>query len=115
MVGNPRKWWMDSGPTRYVYANKELFAVFTSTQGEEKLYMANSASAKVEGTWKVCLKMTSGKVLTLYNVLYILKLRKNLISVSLLDKNEFKCVFVFRKNVLSKGEVYVGKGYLNEG
>ncbi|PHT81825.1 hypothetical protein T459_14840 [Capsicum annuum] len=38
-------------------------------QGEEKIYMANSAIAKVEGTGNVCLKTTSGKVLTLNNVL----------------------------------------------
>ncbi|KAF3685899.1 hypothetical protein FXO37_00155 [Capsicum annuum] len=38
---------------------------------EEEIYMANSATAKVEGTGKVCLKMTSDKVLTLNNVLDI--------------------------------------------
>ena len=59
--------------------------------------------------------MTSGKVLTLNNVLYVPELRRNLISVSLLDKNEFKCVTVSIKIVISKGEVYVGKGYLTEG
>ncbi|PHT83282.1 hypothetical protein T459_11725 [Capsicum annuum] len=25
LVGNPREWWMDSGATRYVFVNKELF------------------------------------------------------------------------------------------
>ena len=51
----------------------------------------------------------------LNNVLYILELWKNLIFVSLLDKNGFKYVFIFKKIILSKGEVYVGKGYLTEG
>ncbi|PHU02705.1 hypothetical protein BC332_27956 [Capsicum chinense] len=37
--------------------------------GEGKIYMANSTTAKVEGTGKVCLKMKSGKVVTLNNVL----------------------------------------------
>ncbi|KAM3216831.1 hypothetical protein P3L10_026272 [Capsicum annuum] len=115
LVGNPREWWMDSGATHHVCANKELFAAFAPAQGEEKIYMDNSAIAKVEGIRKVCLKMTSGKVLTLNNVLYVPKLRKNLISVLLLDKNGFKCVFVSKKIVFSKGEVYVGKGYLTEG
>ncbi|PHT44720.1 hypothetical protein CQW23_13878 [Capsicum baccatum] len=30
LVGNPREWWMDSGATRYVCANKELFSSFAS-------------------------------------------------------------------------------------
>ncbi|PHU12647.1 hypothetical protein BC332_19577 [Capsicum chinense] len=92
LVGNPREWWMDSGATRHVCANKELFSTFALVQVEKKIYMANSATAKVEGTGKVCLKMTSSKVLTLNNVLYVSELRKNLISVSLLDKNGFKCL-----------------------
>ncbi|PHT39177.1 Ras-related protein RABA5c [Capsicum baccatum] len=50
LVGNPREWWMDSGATRHVCANKELFLSFSPAQAEEMLYMANSATAKVEGT-----------------------------------------------------------------
>ncbi|KAF3655302.1 putative ankyrin repeat-containing protein-like isoform 2 [Capsicum annuum] len=102
LVGNPREWLMDSGATRYVCANKKLFSMFAPAQVEEMIYMANSATTKVEGTGKVCLKMTSGKVLTLNNVLYVPELRKNLISISLLGKNGFKCVFIFRKIELSK-------------
>ncbi|XP_047263682.1 receptor-like protein 7 [Capsicum annuum] len=69
LLGNPREWWMDFDATHHVCANKELFARFTPSQGEEKIYMEKSAIAKVEGTGKVWLQMTSGKVLTLNNVL----------------------------------------------
>ncbi|PHT55139.1 hypothetical protein CQW23_03625 [Capsicum baccatum] len=105
LMGNPRKWWMDPGATRHVCANKELFSSFAPAQVEEMIYMANSATAKVEGTGKVGLKMTSGKVFTLNNVLYVPDLHRNLISVSLLDKNGFKCVTISGKNIISKGEV----------
>ncbi|PHT26612.1 Dicarboxylate transporter 1, chloroplastic [Capsicum baccatum] len=105
---------MDSGATRHVCTNKELFSSFALAQVEEMLYMANSATAKVKGTRKICLKMTSDKALTLNSVLYVLELRRNLISVSLLDKNGFKCVTVSGKIIVSKGEMYVGKGYLTE-
>ncbi|PHU16871.1 hypothetical protein BC332_12566 [Capsicum chinense] len=115
LMGSPREWWMDSSAARHVCANKELFSSFAPAQAEEMIYMANSATAKVEGTGKICLKMTSGKVLTLNNVLYVPELRRNLISVSLLDKNGFKCVTISEKIVISKGEMYVGKGYLTEG
>ncbi|PHT45268.1 hypothetical protein CQW23_14426 [Capsicum baccatum] len=114
LVGNPNEWWMDSGATRHVCANKELFSSFAPAQVEEMIYMANSATPKVEGKGKICLKMTSGKVLTLNNVLYVPELCRKLISVSLLDKNGFKCVTISGKIVISKGEMYVGKGYLTE-
>ncbi|PHT43507.1 hypothetical protein CQW23_17532 [Capsicum baccatum] len=71
-------------------ANKELFSSFDPAQVQEMIYMANSATAKVEGIGKVCLKITSGKVLTLNNVLYVPELCRNFIYVSLLDKNGFK-------------------------
>ncbi|PHT96941.1 hypothetical protein BC332_34135 [Capsicum chinense] len=115
LVGNPHELWMDSGATRHICTNKELFSSFAPAQAEEMLYMANSVTAKVEGTGKIFLKMTSGKVLTLNNVLYVLELRRNLISVSVLDQNGFKCVTVSEKIVVSKGEMYEGKGYFTEG
>ncbi|PHT50337.1 hypothetical protein CQW23_10084 [Capsicum baccatum] len=105
LVGNPREWWMDYGATRHVCANKELFSSFAPAQVEEMIYMANSATAKVEETGKIYLKMTSGKVLTLNNVLYVPELRRNLISISLLDKNGFKSVIISRKIAISKGEI----------
>ncbi|PHT59108.1 hypothetical protein CQW23_01471 [Capsicum baccatum] len=81
LVGNHREWWMDSDATRHVCANKELFATFTLAQGEEKIYMANSATAKVGGIRKVRLKMTLGKVLTLNNVLRRCKTGMRLVCV----------------------------------
>ncbi|PHT26337.1 hypothetical protein CQW23_18813 [Capsicum baccatum] len=89
LVGNPCEWWTDSGATPYVCANKELFSSFSLAQVEKMIYMANSATAKVEGTGKVGLKMISRKVLTLNNILYVPELCRNLISASLLDKNGF--------------------------
>ena len=59
--------------------------------------------------------MTSGKVVTLNRVSYVPELRKNLVSIPVLTKNGFKCVFVSDKVVVSKNNMYVGKGYLSDG
>ncbi|XP_015166671.1 uncharacterized protein [Solanum tuberosum] len=115
LVGNPREWWIDSGASCHVCANKELFALYTPAPSDEKLFMENSIATKVEGTGNVHLKMTSGKVVTLNRVLYVPELRKNLVSILVLTKNGFKCVFVSDKVEVSKNEMYVGKGYLTEG
>ena len=76
--------------------------------------MANSAVAKVEGNGKVLLKMTSVKVMTLNKVSYVPELRKNLVSILVLTKNGFKCVFVSDKVVVIKNDMYVGKSYLSD-
>ena len=77
--------------------------------------MGNIATTRIAGTGKVMLKMTSGKVLTLNNVLHVPTIRKNLVSAALLVKNGFKCVLVSDKVVISKNEMFIGKGYLNKG
>ena len=115
MVGNPKEWWIDTGATRHICANRSMFSSYTTVGGDEKLYMGNSSTSKVEGVGKIALKMTSGKTVTLINVLHVPDVRKNLVSGSLLSKNGFKLVFVSDKFVLSKNEMYVGKGYLSDG
>ena len=77
--------------------------------------MGNTATSRIARTGKVMLKMTFGKVLTLNSVLHIPTIRKNLVSSALLVKNEFKCVLVSNKVVITKNEMFIGKGYLNEG
>ena len=115
MAGNPKEWWIDTGATRHICANRSMFSSYTTVGGDEKLYMGNSSTSKVKGVGKIALKMTSRKIVTLINVLHVLNVRKNLVSGSLLSKNGFKLVFVSDKFVLSKNEMYVGKGYLSDG
>ena len=62
--------------------------------------MGNLSTSKVEGVEKIVLKMTSGKTVTLINVLLVPDVHKNLVSRSLLSKNGFKLVFVSDKFVL---------------
>ena len=69
----------------------------------------NSATSIVEGKGKVDLKLTSGKELTLNEVLYVPDIRKNLVSGSLLSKHGFRIVFESDKVVLTKSGVHVVK------
>ncbi|XP_071913959.1 uncharacterized protein [Coffea arabica] len=111
---NPKEWWIDTGATRHVCTNKDLFTTFEKVEGE-KMFMGNSASSAIEGQGKVLLKMTSGKTLTLNDVLYVPEIRKNLVSGSLLNKHGFRMVFESDKVILSKSGMYVGKGYTTNG
>ena len=114
-MGNSKEWWVDTGATRHICANKDMFTSYVPVSSGEQLFMGNSSTSKVEGQGKVILKMTSGKELTLNNVLHVPHIRKNLVSGSLLSKNGFKLVFVSNKFVLFKNEMYIGKGYLSDG
>ncbi|RVW34083.1 hypothetical protein CK203_084317 [Vitis vinifera] len=62
--------------------------VIFSEEGEEQVFMGNSRSTLVIGKLKVLLKLTSGKVLALSDVLHVPDIHWNLVSVSLLGKQE---------------------------
>ncbi|GJV23603.1 retrovirus-related pol polyprotein from transposon TNT 1-94 [Tanacetum coccineum] len=89
LVGsNNSGWWVDTGATRHVCADKSMFHSFIAVDNGEKLYMGNSATADIKGEGDVILKMTSEKELKLTNS---------------------------DKFVLSKNQMYVGKGYAVNG
>ncbi|GJS53283.1 pol polyprotein [Tanacetum coccineum] len=111
LVGsNNSGWWVDTGATRHVCADKSMFRSFRAVDNREKLYMGNSATTDIKGKGDVILKMTSEKELKLTKVLYVLEIRKNLVSGWLLNKFGFRHVFESDKFVLSKNQMYIGKG-----
>ena len=112
---NTKEWWVDTGATHQVCSKKKMFASYETIDNGEQLFMGNSSSSKVEGQGKVVLKMTSGKELTLNDVLHVPEIRKNLVSRSLLSKKGFKLVFVSDNFILTKNGMYVGKGYMSNG
>lgn len=115
MVGsNPKEWWIDTGATRHVCSDKELYTTFEVVENGEKLFMGNSATSEIKGQGKVVLKMTLGKELTLNNVLYVPKISKNLVSRSLLNKHGFRIVFESDKVILSKSGMFVEKYYVSD-
>ncbi|GKC50193.1 hypothetical protein Tco_1072938 [Tanacetum coccineum] len=116
LVGfNTSDWWVDTGVTHHVCSNKSLFSSFKEVTNGEQLFMGNSATSEVKGEGDVMLKMTSGKELKLKNVLFVLEIRRNLVSGWLLNKFSFKLVFESDKFVLSKSGIFVGKGYALDG
>ncbi|GJT32531.1 ribosomal protein L9/RNase H1 [Tanacetum coccineum] len=92
-----------------------MFVSYEKVNELEPMFMGNETSSKIEGKGKVILKLTSGKDLVLSNVLHVPNITKNLISGPILSNKGFKLVIESDKLVITKGGVYVGKGYLDEG
>ncbi|GAA0145541.1 hypothetical protein LIER_05715 [Lithospermum erythrorhizon] len=109
---NPQEWRINIGATRHICSVKDHFATFKPLANGEKMYMTNNVTSNIEGEGTVVLRMTSGKEVTLKNVLYVPELRKNLVSGSLLSKHGFKLVIESDKIVHSKSDMFVGKGYV---
>ena len=95
-----------------------MLASYVQVFNGKQLFIGNSSTSKVEEQENVILKLTSGKELTLNNMLHVLDIPNNLFFDSLLSKNGFKLVFnlyLIIKFVLSKNDIYFGKSYLSDG
>ena len=64
LISDVKKWVVDSGATKHICANKDMYT--SIEKGEDRIYLAaQSQTAKVLGKGKVVLKLTSGKTLAL--------------------------------------------------
>jgi hypothetical protein len=73
--------------------------------------MGNYNSAKVLGKLTIELYFTSGQKLSLIIMFDVLEIRKNLVFVSVLSKKGFKIVLESDKVIVTKSEMFVGKGF----
>ncbi|RVW44269.1 Retrovirus-related Pol polyprotein from transposon TNT 1-94 [Vitis vinifera] len=70
-----------------------LFKTFEDAKGDQEVQMGNEGRSKVLGKGTIEVAFTSGKRVTLINVLYVPDMNKNLVSGDLLGKPSFKAVF----------------------
>ncbi|GJW20891.1 zinc finger, CCHC-type containing protein [Tanacetum coccineum] len=68
-------WWIDSGATTHVCKDRCWFKTFEPVEDGSVLYMGDEHFAPIHGKGSVALEFSSGKIVTLFNVLYVLKLR----------------------------------------
>ncbi|GJZ80200.1 zinc finger, CCHC-type containing protein, partial [Tanacetum coccineum] len=108
-------WWIDSGTTTHVCKVRCWFTTYEPVEDGSVLYMGNDHFAPIHGKGSMALEFSSRKTITLLNVLYVPKLRKNLVSGPMLNKCGYKQVYKSDKYILAKSGVFVGFGYYNNG
>nr|GEZ55473.1 hypothetical protein [Tanacetum cinerariifolium] len=94
-------WWIDSGATTHVCNDHCWFKTYEPVEEGYVLYMGDDHFAPIHGKGSVALEFSSGKTITLFNVLYVPKLRhvhyKRMLGMSkddlilAIDENPEKC------------------------
>ncbi|GJX70819.1 zinc finger, CCHC-type containing protein [Tanacetum coccineum] len=105
-------WWVDSGATVHVCKDRCWFKTYESLNDGSILHMGNESTTLLHGRGCVDLKFSSRKIVSLFNVLHVPNIRKNLVSSSVLNNCGYKQVIESNKFVLSKHGVFIGFGYL---
>ncbi|GJZ70093.1 zinc finger, CCHC-type containing protein [Tanacetum coccineum] len=106
-------WWVDSGAIVYVCKDRCWFKTYESLNDGSILHMRNESTSLVHGRGCVDLRFSSGKIVSLFNVLHVPNIRKNLVSSSILNNCGYKQVIESNKFVLSKHGVFIGFGHLS--
>ncbi|XP_010279148.1 PREDICTED: uncharacterized protein LOC104613147 [Nelumbo nucifera] len=86
LVDKPKEWILDIGATKHICGDCISFYEYTTQTERNQAFMGNSKTLKVTCKRKVLLKLTSGKILMLDDVLHVLEIRRKLVSGALLNK-----------------------------
>ncbi|GFS32922.1 hypothetical protein Acr_00g0025370 [Actinidia rufa] len=76
-------WVLDSGSAYYLCRDREVFSTYAACEG--RIWMANNTASRVVGRGSVRFHMADGRSVTLTEVRHVPNLRKNLISIGMLD------------------------------
>jgi hypothetical protein len=94
-------WWLDSGANIHVCFDASLFSSYQITR-DSFMMMENGSHASVRGVGMVDLKLILEKIVQLKNVQHAHSINKNLVSGSLLCRDDFKVVLESNKFIVSK-------------
>ncbi|GJV41242.1 zinc finger, CCHC-type containing protein [Tanacetum coccineum] len=105
--------WVDSGAIVHLCKDRCWFKTYKSLNDRSILHIGNESTALVHGRGCVDLRWSSGKIVSLFNVLHVPNIRKNLVSSSVLNNCGYKQVIESNKFILSKHGVFIGSGFMS--
>ena len=76
---------------------KESLSCLEQKESPHKVMLGDDSQYPIKGLWEASYKLDSGKPMKMKDVLYFPGLKKNLLSISSLDKKGFIVSFVDRK------------------
>eukprot|EP00253_Pinus_taeda_P004307 PITA_04307 len=86
-------WYVDSGASSHMTGNKEFFDSLEEVINGSKIYLGDDNVYQIKGHGVISVKLPNGKISHLSNVLYVLGIKKNLISVSMMADQDMHVEF----------------------
>nr|GEZ38423.1 zinc finger, CCHC-type [Tanacetum cinerariifolium] len=95
-------WWVDSIATIHVCKDRCWFKTYESLDDGYILHIGNESTTLIHGHGCVDLSFSSGKIVSLFNVLHVPNIRNNLVSSGVLNNCGYKQVIESNEFLLSK-------------
>eukprot|EP00253_Pinus_taeda_P011907 PITA_11907 len=93
-------WFLDSGASFHMTGDKSLFSTLEEKDLKMLIEMGDDKRFSVLGVGTVAFQREHGALITLTDVKYVLGLKKNLVSIAMLEEKGYNVVF-------SKGKVFL--------
>src|SRR3954469_17685208 len=107
-------WWMDSGATIHISVSLQgCLSSRAPSDGERYIFGGDGELIKVEAIAQFRLLLSTGHYLDMKDTFVVPSFRRNLVSVSVLDKSSFYCSFGNEMFSLSKDSNVIGNGTLS--
>lgn len=85
---------INSGASRHMTRNKEVLVNLSMRDSPHKVKLGDDSQYQIKGEGEAIYLLQSGKQMKMQKVLYVLGLKKNLLSISALEEKGFQVAFV---------------------
>ena len=99
-------WLIDSGASKHMTGLKESFVRLSEHESSHKVKLGDDYQYPIKGSGEYSYKLDSGKSLTMKEVLFVLGLKKNLLSISALIQRNAGCIHRWSSNHVAKRKDY---------
>eukprot|EP00253_Pinus_taeda_P028384 PITA_28384 len=93
-------WYLDSGDSFNMTSNKELFSDLEEKDLQMHIEIGDDRKYSVTGLGMINFERDHGALVTLKNVMYVLGMKKNLVSISMLEDRGYDVIFSKGKEFL---------------
>jgi len=93
-------WFLDSGASFHMTSDKNLFSTLEEKDLKMRIEMGDDERYSVSRVGTVAFQREHGAVITFIDVKYVLGLKKNLVSIAMLEDKGYDVVF-------NKGQVFL--------
>jgi len=87
-------WFVDSGASTHMRGNKHWFDNFKETTSDANIYLGDDRGYHIKGYGNILVILSSGNIRSIQNVIYVLGIKKNPISVSMIIDQNLKVEFL---------------------
>jgi hypothetical protein len=97
-------WLIDSGASKHMTGQRNILSCISKNKFSQKVTLGDDYQYPIKGVRESNHKLNSGNSLKMKDVLYVPGLKKNLLSISTLEKKGFRVAFIDGVLMWAKGE-----------